>query len=52
MRTEYGEIINKSIIPKGDYAIYDFWNVYSIQKILDRNRGKSTKKIISEYERK
>ena len=37
---EYGEIISASEIVNEYDAIYDVWNVYNIQNILDRKQGK------------
>ena len=34
---EYVEIINKSVVTKGDDAIDDVWNVYNSQKVPGRN---------------
>ena len=28
---------NKPVIPKGDDVIYDVWNVYTSQKVPDKN---------------
>ena len=49
---EYVEMINTSIITKGDHAIDSFWNVYNSQKYPDRKRGKFTNRFISEDDRK
>ena len=51
-RIEYGEIINKLVVTKGDDAIDDICNEYNSQKVPDRKRGKLTKTRISEDKKK
>ena len=45
---ECGEIMNASIITKGDDAIDYSWNVYNSQKFTNRKCGKFTNRFISE----
>ena len=47
VRIEYGEIINESVITKGDDVRYDVCYVYNSQKVPDRKRAKFTKRRIS-----
>ena len=36
VRMEYGIIVKKSVIPKGDDVMFDeVWNVYTIKKVHD-----------------
>ena len=52
IQIEYGKIIYASIIPKGDDAIYHAFNVFNIQKVFERKRGKFTNRFIFEDDRK
>ena len=49
---EYGEIINTSVIPKVDGAIYAVWDVYNSHKVTNRKCSKFTERFISEHDRK